>query len=76
MTVAELIEALNTIDDKSQRVVISGYEGGYKDVTEVELITIVLNVNTVWYYGAHEELCPFTNTEGKEIVTAIKLWGY
>lgn len=74
MTVAELIETLNAIDDKSQRVVIKGYEGGYQDVTEVEHITLVLNVNTAWYYGEHEELSPFINTEGREIVTAINLW--
>ncbi|KAM3114629.1 hypothetical protein [Phormidesmis sp. 146-33] len=52
MTIAELIEALSQFDP-STPVVVRGYEGGYNDIIEVEKCSIQLNVNRIWYYGAH-----------------------
>jgi hypothetical protein len=52
MTIAELIEALSQFDP-STPVVVSGYEGGYNDIMEVKKTEIQLNVNRMWFYGAH-----------------------
>lgn len=54
MTVAELIKTLELVEDKSQLVVVNGYEGGYNDVHEAKPIQIVLNYHKEWFYGAHE----------------------
>lgn len=52
MTIAELIETLSQFDP-STPVVVRGYEGGYNDIIEVKDASMQLNVNRVWYYGAH-----------------------
>jgi len=52
MTIAELIEALSQFDP-STPIVVSGYEGGYNDVIKVTKTSIQLNVNRLWFYGAH-----------------------
>ena len=54
MTKAELIEMMSEYPNETM-VVVSGYEGGKKDVTEVDQIKLKLNVNDSWYYGPHEE---------------------
>ena len=48
MKVKELIEHLNTLDPESI-VVVSGYEGGVSDVTELVKCKVRLNQNTSWY---------------------------
>lgn len=55
MTVRELIEKLQELDG-DLHVLVSGYEGGYCDVSEgpFEIETFDLDVNTEWYYGPHE----------------------
>ena len=55
MTVKELIEQLQT-QDQDSRVFVRGYEAGYDDVNSVKTAQIVLNVNSVWYYGKHNTL--------------------
>lgn len=52
MTIQELIETLSNFPADTP-VVVRGYEGGFNDVNGVEAIDIQLNINTVWYYGAH-----------------------
>jgi hypothetical protein len=52
MTVKELIEQLSQFEPDTP-VVVKGYEAGFNDVYEVELLSIQLNTNTIWYYGAH-----------------------
>ena len=56
MTVKQLIEELSKIEDQDLRVMTSGYEGGFDDLENVnsEPIHMALDVNTEWYYGAHE----------------------
>lgn len=54
MTVSQLIEALKSYP-QDLRVVVSGYEGGYNDVDNFQNVNIVLNYNTAWYYGKHED---------------------
>ena len=53
MKVKELIEKLQRYNPE-QMVVISGYEGGYDAVDEINEMKIKLNVNKAWYYGKHE----------------------
>ena len=53
MLVEELIQQLQALDPKLP-VVGNGYEGGYCDLKHVGLQKIALNVNSAWYYGAHE----------------------
>lgn len=54
MTVEELIEELKKYPLNST-VMIHGYEGGYKDVSELEKATMRLDINSAWYYGPHEK---------------------
>ncbi|ASC71715.1 hypothetical protein XM38_026690 [Halomicronema hongdechloris C2206] len=52
MTIQDLIATLSQFDPNTP-VVISGYEGGYNDVSVVRPLEIQLNVNNKHYYGAH-----------------------
>lgn len=56
MTAKELIAHLKKLPPDTQ-ILVSGYEGGYKDATAplIENRSIVKrDVNTEWYYGSHE----------------------
>lgn len=53
MPIAELIKTLSQFDPETP-VVVRGYEAGFNDVSMVELKTMQLNVNTTFYYGAHD----------------------
>lgn len=55
MTVKEFIAYLQTLD-QDKRLVIGGYEAGVDDVEGVNVTRILLNRNTQWYYGKHEEV--------------------
>ena len=71
MKVKNLIEELQKYPDDLQ-VMKAGYEGGYKDVvTPVEKENILLNVNTEWYYGPHEDGSNVKNTIGRLPVKAL-----
>lgn len=65
MKVIELIEVLKALDPET-RVVMSGYEGGYDDVSGVaEPRTFVEKVNCAWYYGPHELDTEYLDQEEK-----------
>lgn len=55
MTVGELIAKLQTFDP-ALPVMVDGYEGGvdYPRIAE-EVNSVVLNQQTDWFYGRHEE---------------------
>jgi hypothetical protein len=56
MTVQELIEKLQTVD-QTANVFVGGYEGGLHDISPTFFVEDVrLNVNDPdqWYYGPHE----------------------
>lgn len=55
MKVKDLIEALLELDPEKM-VVVSGYEGGYQEISDIENISLVLNRYTEWYYGPHESV--------------------
>lgn len=54
MKVKDLIAKLQQFNPELM-VVLSGYEGGQHEASEVEEIGLKLNVNTSWYYGEHEQ---------------------
>jgi hypothetical protein len=58
MTVKQLIESLSNIQDQDITVMVTGYEGGYDDIVNINPvpIDIALNVNNEWYYGPHETI--------------------
>ena len=59
MTVQQLIDKLNTIQDKDSIVVMTrGYEGGYDDINNTipEPVAMAINVNSEWYYGKHDKV--------------------
>lgn len=77
MTVKELIERLSTIEDKSIRVMVKGYEGGVDDIINntPAIIHVALDVNDEWYYGKHERVDDMYDVTSSEyrIVKAIVL---
>ena len=76
MTVKELIEKLSTIENQDALVMTRGYEAGYNDADPNFIETdMVLNVNSEWYYGAHEkaENVYHEDREKYQIVKAIIL---
>ena len=55
MIVKELIEKLQELDPNLP-VLVDGYEGGCNDLKELSEIEVIRDVNTQWYYGAHEKV--------------------
>lgn len=56
MTVRELIKVLENYDP-DMGVVVRGYEGGYSDIEDpFDVVKVVLNYHTDWYYGPHENV--------------------
>ena len=71
MTVGELIQELSKYPS-NQRVVISGYEGGFVDVTSVHNVEIMLNVLDEWYYGPHSRRGVHDEGPADEIAVEIE----
>jgi hypothetical protein len=75
MTIQELIEELSKYESSTE-VIVSGYEGGYNTVCGTDIIQIVKNVNTEWYYGAHEEVGMYrTDNSTEPSVPAVLIGG-
>uniref|UniRef100_A0A6M3JPW7 Uncharacterized protein n=1 Tax=viral metagenome TaxID=1070528 RepID=A0A6M3JPW7_9ZZZZ len=55
MNVKELKSELEKYDEGFM-VVVSGYEGGVNEIDSTQEVEIALNVNTVEWYGKHEEV--------------------
>ena len=53
MKVKDLIEKLQTLPG-DMIVVRPGYEGGVRELAEVKVEKVALDVNSEWYYGKHE----------------------
>ena len=59
MTLIELTNECNRLAEiypPSTMIVRRGYEGGYKEVDDLNPIALKLNEHTDWYYGPHEEV--------------------
>lgn len=65
MKVKDLIEELSQYSPDME-VVTSGYEGGCKNISSVRKTQIILNVNSEWWYGPHEELNEYTEEQIKD----------
>jgi len=69
MTAKELIAHLRKLPPDT-RIVTSGYEGGYTDVSIPDIKdrgVLRENVNTSWYYGPHELDAP----NGEELPASV-----
>ena len=82
MTVKQLIEILNKIEDQDLKVMVRGYEGGVCDAivstnesNTPEIYTIERNVNDEWYYGRHEVTEHDTPLKKDKVEKAIMLIG-
>lgn len=53
MKVKELIKALGKYDPEL-KVVVDGYEGGYNDPEELELVNMKIRPNAAWYDGKYD----------------------
>jgi hypothetical protein len=53
MTVQELQRLLSTLPP-TMPVMIPGYEGGYDDIKNHEVVGMNLDRNVDWWYGRHE----------------------
>jgi hypothetical protein len=67
MTVGELIKQLQAYPSDA-RAVVSGYEGGYDDVTLVKEISVKPAVDDRWYYGRFENADPGNTRPGERAV--------
>ena len=54
MTVQELIDKLQLMDPTAD-VYVTGYEGGYDDIHDLEPVRVCKGFYEEWYYGDHEE---------------------
>jgi hypothetical protein len=54
MYVQDLINILNQHPPHT-RVVVSGYEGGYNDITALKTIQMAADVHREWYMGQHDD---------------------
>ena len=83
MTVKQLIEILQQIEDQNTTVMVRGYERGVDDIVIQNGIDnntpaiqqVALNVNEEWYYGRHERVDDMYDVSNGEyhIVKAIIL---
>lgn len=55
MTINELIEILRQFPPE-MRVVVKGYEDGFDDIDTIKQVSLILNANEEWWYGAHADL--------------------
>lgn len=69
-----MIEKLQKLDP-DLRVFTNGYEGGYNDAVILadNIIDIVINHNTEWYYGKHESANKIKLSANHVIVKGIVL---
>lgn len=68
MTVKELIEILAT-HPPEMRVIVSGYEDGYNDLSTVAVVKIRLDCHKQhYYYGAHQK------TSDQDVAAVSALW--
>jgi hypothetical protein len=54
MTIDELIETFKKYPPGMQ-VVVKGYEDGFNDIDTIKQVSIILNANEEWWYGAHAD---------------------
>ena len=55
MTVKELINRLQQINNQEMTVVVDGYEGGFDDIKEPKFIIVYKRIDNEWYDGKYEQ---------------------
>ncbi|MEI8012216.1 MAG: hypothetical protein WCI27_07020 [Candidatus Omnitrophota bacterium] len=70
MTINELIQKLSAFPPDTN-IVVSGYEGGFADVTGARGIRLQKDANKEWYYGRHEE----ANAGDQQAAKAVVITG-
>jgi len=55
VTTVEILLAKLSAYPPQTRVVVNGYEGGYDDITTIQLRPIALHVNSQDYMGTHDD---------------------
>lgn len=77
MLVSQMIELLQKLPQDAV-CIVSGYEGGYDEVSELDQVTIAKDVyKTSSYYGNHEDITYLAMVENDNkytTCTAIKIF--
>jgi hypothetical protein len=68
MTVAELIQQLQTLPPET-KVVIRGYEDGYNDILQLKTVKIKPKVDAYWFDGEYED------STDADAIDAVNLFG-
>jgi hypothetical protein len=55
MTVKELINRLQQINNQEMTVVVNGYEGGFDDIKNPKFIIAYEQIDHQWYDGKYEQ---------------------
>jgi hypothetical protein len=55
MTVKELINRLQQINNQEMKVVVNGYEDGFDDIKDLKVITAYEKIDNKWYNGKYEQ---------------------
>jgi hypothetical protein len=55
-TIQQLIDKLNTYDNKEMLVMVDGYEGGFQPIEDdsFEFNKVKSNIGTAWYNGDYD----------------------
>jgi hypothetical protein len=55
MTVKELINRLQQINNQEMKVVVDGYEDGFDDIKDPKVIIAYEQIDRDWYNGKYEQ---------------------
>lgn len=55
MTVKELINHLQQVQNQEMKVVVNGYEGGFDDIKNPKFIIAYEQIDHNWYDGKYEQ---------------------
>jgi len=66
MTVKELINRLQQINNQEMTVVVNGYEGGFDDIKEPKTVIAYEQIGQAWYDGKYEQ--NFSGQSGKPML--------
>jgi hypothetical protein len=55
MTVKELINRLQQINNQEMKVVVNGYENGFDDIKDPKVIVAYEQIDHKWYNGKYEQ---------------------
>jgi len=56
MTIKELINRLQQINNQEMKVVVNGYEDGFDDIKDPKFIIAYEKIDHEWYNGKYEQI--------------------